>query len=219
MPPGGTGRECGLEDGQRGEADRREGSSQTRRTTAAGHQMVALMAPNHVESARLVEPLGRCRESRVMVSCLLAVCDHDAGAPTGGSPTCGKRDRFDVDPAAREEPRDGRVRVPHLARAELVAAPDGRRHLWHELEQATRTLAIGAQTARALDRLCEVRDASVAPAAYLVAEEAEASGRASRDRALGDDSPLQALAPRRRLLDHEPSLGRVHLQRRMEEVA
>ena len=94
----------------------------------------------------------------------------------GSSSTDRKRDRLDVEPAAREEPRDRRVRVPHLARAQLVAAPDRRRHLRHELEQPTRAIGIVAQPARALDRLLDVRNDPVPPAPDLVAEEAEGVG-------------------------------------------
>ena len=57
------------------------------------------------------------------------------------------------------------------------------------------------------------------PATDLVAEEAKASGRASADRALRHDSALGAVAPRRRLLDHVPSFGNVHLECGVVEVA
>jgi hypothetical protein len=52
----------------------------------------------------------------------------------------------------------------------------------------------------------------------FVAEEAEAASPVCADRALGDDTSLAALAPCRRLFDHEPSRRYVHLERRVVEV-
>jgi hypothetical protein len=46
-----------------------------------------------------------------------------------------------------------------------------------------------------------------------------ASGGASADRILGHDSALDAVAPRRLLLDHVPPLGHAHLERGMVEIA
>jgi hypothetical protein len=65
----------------------------------------------------------------------------------------------------------------HISPApELVVAPDGRRHLWYELEETPCAVGIVAESARAPDGLGDVRDDPAAPAPYFVAEEAEASG-------------------------------------------
>src|SRR4029453_4109524 len=55
--------------------------------------------------------------------------------------------------------------------------------------------------------------------ADLAAEESQATGRARPDRTLGDDAALAALAPGRRLLDHEPALRDLPLERGVVEVA
>jgi hypothetical protein len=81
-------------------------------------------------------------------------------------------------------------------RVQLVTTPDRRRHLRHELEQPPRAVGIGAEAARALDRLGEVGDHAIAPAAHLVTEEPEPACRACADRAFGDDAALGAVAGR-----------------------
>ncbi len=103
---------------------------------------------------------------------------------------------------------------PHRAHR----GPDGRRHLWHELEQPPGAIDILAEEARALDGRGEVRDGAVTPPADLVAEEPQPSGCASPDRTLGDDSAFGGGDPGRCLLDHEASLRDVDLQRRVVEV-
>src|ERR671912_29788 len=81
----------------------------------------------------------------------LSARDDDPRPPAGGSPARGKRNRSDIEPATREEPRDGRVRVPHLTGAKLVASPDGRRHLRHELQDAAGVIRVVAQAERTRD--------------------------------------------------------------------
>jgi len=49
--------------------------------------------------------------------------------PSGSTSTGRRSDRVNTETAPRDQPRDDRVRVPHLAGAEVVAAPDGRRKL------------------------------------------------------------------------------------------
>jgi hypothetical protein len=49
--------------------------------------------------------------------------------PTWSAPTRREMDRLGVDPASRDQPGDDRVRVPHLARSELVATPYRRRNV------------------------------------------------------------------------------------------
>ena len=149
----------------------------------------------------------------------LAPRDDDPGLPARRPSPARKRDRLDVESAAGDEPGDGRVRVPHLAGVQLVAAPDGRRYLRHELEQAPGALRIVAEALGALDRFVEIGDQPLAPAADLVAEEREACQRLWADRTFGDDATILALSPHGCLLDHEPRLGDVDLQRRVVEGA
>jgi hypothetical protein len=146
------------------------------------------------------------------------VRDDDPSPPAGGASAGGRADRLDIQPGAGDQPGHDRVRVPHLACVEFVAAPNGRRHLRHKFEQPPCAFGIVAQALRALDRLGNIRNDAVAPAAHLVAEEAEAAGYAYADRASGDDAALAAFAPCRRLLDHESSLGHVYFERRVVEV-
>jgi hypothetical protein len=150
---------------------------------------------------------------------LLPARDDDPGMPARSSSTAWKPDRLDVESAAGDEPGDRGVRVPHLACAQFVAAPDGRWYLRHELEQATRAVGIVAEPLWAFDRLVDVGDQALAPASDLVPEEWQASKGSDADRAFADDAMLLVLSPHRRLLDHEPHLGSVDLQRRVVEVA
>ena len=147
--------------------------------------------------------------------------DDDAGVPARRPSAARQPDRLDVEAAARDQPRDQRVRVPHLARAELVASPDGRRHLRHELEEPPCAVGIVAQAARALDRLGDVRDDTVAPASDLVAEDPEAGLLdALPTGPSGDDAHARQGRPAdRRLLDHVPGLRHAHLERGVVEVA
>jgi len=139
--------------------------------------------------------------------------DHDSGMPPGCAPAGRRVNRRCVKAAPDKQPRDERVRVPHLPGVEFVAAPDRRGHSRYQFEQAAGVFGVGTQALRALDRLGLVRDVSVTPAAHLVPEEAEAAGCADADGAFGDHASLTARAPCRRLLDHETSLGHTYLER------
>lgn len=102
----------------------------------------------------------------------------------------------------------------------FVATPDGRRHSTYQLEDAASLLRVARQQLRTLDRLCNVRDDPVSPAAQLVAEDAEPFRPAAPDGSLSDHATLRAIAARdRRLLDHEASLRYVHDESRVVEVA
>ena len=86
-----------------------------------------------------------------------------------------------------DEPGDHRVRVPHLARPELVASPHGRRHGRDEVAEPACDPRIAGQPARRTDSRAEIRDGPIAPAADLVAEEAqpaEAQDERTRQQAL-----------------------------------
>jgi hypothetical protein len=83
-----------------------------------------------------------------------------------------------------------------------------------------RAVRILAEAVRALDRLGDVGNVAVAPAAHLVPEESEAACRACPDRTLGDDAALGAVAGSDRcLLDYETSLRHAHLKCGVVEVA
>ena len=131
------------------------------------------------------------RRSRLSLLAQLPLRQHDAGVPAGGAPASREVNRVDVEVAARDQPRDERVRIPHLPGPQFVAAPDRRRHFRHQFEQPSRLFSPLAQALRALDRLGKVGDDAVAPATDLVAEEPEAAGCADADRAFGDDPALR----------------------------
>jgi hypothetical protein len=87
-------------------------------------------------------------------------------------------------------------------------------------EQSTCLLGVVAQASWTLDRLGDIRDDAIAPAAQLVAEVSEASRPAASDRAFGDDATLLAVAVGDwRLLDHEAALRHAHLKRRVVKLA
>jgi hypothetical protein len=126
----------------------------------------------------------------------------------------------DIETAAGDQPGDQRVRVPHLACPELVASPDRRRHLGHQLENAPRESRVVRQPLWALDRLVDVRDHAAAPAPDLVAEDAERARPAAADRSFGDDAAPGTVAVADGChLDHEPSLRHPDFERRVVEVA
>jgi hypothetical protein len=95
---------------------------------------------------------------------------------------------IDTDAAARDQPRDQRVRVPHLARPKLVPPPDRRRHLGHELEDALREQGVICQPLRTLDGIAEVWDHAIAPASDFVSEDAHRPHPSGADCALRNDT-------------------------------
>ena len=81
------------------------------------------------------------------------------------------------------------------------------------------TSLVLSQPSGALDRLAEIGDDSVPPAADLVAEDAEATRPAGTDgAAAGDSSSLRVGIGHRSALDRVPALGHAHLERRVIEV-
>jgi hypothetical protein len=130
-------------------------------------------------------------------------------------------DGVDLDAGPRDQPRDERVRVPHLPGPDLVAAPRGCRRLWYESEEPFGDDDVVRQPLRAGDRFVNAGDDAVAPTAHFVAEKAEGAREARPHRALGDDAALGLVAARNRpgLLDHELARGDGHDQRRVVEVA
>lgn len=75
--------------------------------------------------------LGSVPASERIGSQLLAARHHEASVPTWSTSTGWQLDRFGMQAAACDQPRDDRVRIPHLPRTELVATPNGHRHVGH----------------------------------------------------------------------------------------
>src|SRR5881275_1142059 len=94
--------------------------------------------------------------------------DGDARLPAGGASTGRRVDRLGLQAGAGDYPGHDRVRVPHLASAELVTAPRRSGHGCHQIEHAPCTVDLRAQPEWAVDRLGDVGDDAVAPAANLV---------------------------------------------------
>ena len=136
-----------------------------------------------------------------------------------GSASTGRRlNRVDGEAAAHEQPGDQGVRVPHLACSKLVASPDRRRHLRHEVESRwahrdPRSPAAGCRPPRR--RLGSRRRAS----------DGSRTGNAKRpahpaaDRAFRDDASLHPVSVTYRcLLDHELPLGHADHERGVVQI-
>jgi hypothetical protein len=149
-----------------------------------------------------------------------AAGNNESSTPPRCASTRWDVDRFGVEAAACDQPRDERVGVPHLAGTLFVAAPHGRGHEGHQVKQPPRRTWIVRQPAWTLHRLAYVWNNAVPPTAHFVAEDPEAPCPAASDRTLGNHPALHAVAVRdRRLLDHEPPLRHPHHKRRVVEVA
>jgi hypothetical protein len=94
-----------------------------------------------------------------------------------------------IQPAALNQPRDQRVRVPHLARIKFVATPNRRGHVGYQIEYALRLTWIVGQSLRTCDRLSDIGDDAVARAAYLVPEDSEEPRQGASDRAVRNNAP------------------------------
>jgi hypothetical protein len=143
----------------------------------------------------------------------------DPGVPAGGAAVAGRFDRREVESGAGEKPGDDRVRVPHLAEAELVATPCEEGDGGKKGEDAARRLFGAANAAGALDRVCDVRDLTVGPGVQLIAEEAQRAEEGRADGALADDAATHPTATGDRgQLDREAALGGSYLEGRVVEV-
>src|SRR5437764_14929639 len=125
---------------------------------------------------------------------LVAARDHEAGVPSGCPLTAWRLDRLRIEAGARDQPGDNRVRVPHLACAQLIASPHWRWYVGRERKQSTCSLRVVAQVLGTVDRLGDVRDDAVAPAAYLVAEDSEPPCPMAADRSFGDNAAVSRVA-------------------------
>ena len=123
-----------------------------------------------------------------------------------------------VDSAPDEDPRGERVRVPHLTRAEFIAAPHDSRGVWNQSEHKPRDICVLGNALWALDRFVDVRDDAVTPAPHLVAEEPNSASGTASDGAFGDDAARFAVLLDGSLFDYESALGYMDDERRVVEV-
>jgi hypothetical protein len=119
--------------------------------------------------------------SAAALHAVLSVGDDETGPPPRWPPTWGRLNRLGVDPAACDHPRDHRVRVPHLTRAELVAAPHGSGDPRDQVEHAPSALLLVAESPRAVDGLGYIRYVATGAEPDLVAEDPKSGRPASAD--------------------------------------
>ena len=144
--------------------------------------------------------------------------DDQARIPPRGSTVLRRCERSRREPGALEEPGDHGVRVPHLARPQLVPPPDRRRDSRNELDEPTRELLVVTHALWAVDRFGDVRNDTVAPTSHLVAEQPKTPSPPSSHGAFRDDAALTVPSTRRPLLDHEAPLGQAHDKSGVVEV-
>jgi hypothetical protein len=148
----------------------------------------------------------------------LAARDDNAGPPARGASSYRRMERFDVEAALHKQPRDQRVRVPHVACAEFVAAPHGRRHARHDLQQPPRAVEVITEPLRTVDRFRHVGDHAAAPEPDLIAEESKSPQSSCSHRTFSNDTALGTVAPRGCLLNNEPCFRDAHFECGVVEV-
>jgi hypothetical protein len=84
--------------------------------------------------------------------------------------------------------------VPHLAGLELVAPPHGRRDYVDGIEEPTGDPRVAGEQVGPADRRAEVRDGPTAPAADLVAKQAQPADAAAPDGARGHHASVRLVA-------------------------
>ena len=100
-----------------------------------------------------------------------------------------------------------------------ITTPDRCRSFWKEVKQSLGDCRIVGQTTRALNGFVEVGDDAVAPAAVLVAKDAQAHGAASANGTLCNHATLLAMfVGDWGLLDHKPSAREVHFKSAVVEI-
>src|SRR6266511_3921032 len=168
-------------------------------------------------------PRARWRPRTVpgpLVAPRLAAGRDQARLPSWRPSTGRRTDRFRWEAALGEQPRDYRVRVPHLARPELISAPDRAGQAANQVEQAMRQQWVVAQKLRTGDRLVGVGNDPVPPAAHLVAKHPEARHPAAEDWAFNGHAARRTVGIRDRpgVLDDKASLRHAHDERGVVEV-
>ncbi len=160
-------------------------------------------------------PLG----SRGMLLCRQSASHYKPSSPARSAPAVWWLDRIRIQAAAGDQPRDHRVGVPHLAGGQLVPAPNWRREGRHQVKQSACTVCVIRQPPRAIDRLADIRDDTIAPTTHLGAEDPKAPCPARANRATsGHATPRSVTARDGRLLNHEASLRHAHLKRGVVEI-
>src|SRR5579872_317074 len=124
--------------------------------------------------------------------CNRAVRCGDSRAPTRCPPVRWGFDRGGVESRAFQQPRDDRIRVPHLARSNLVAAPNQVWNARRELEDPARDALVVAEPAWAVDGLTDVGNLTVTPSAQLPAEHPKPGRPPRADRAHGHHAAFRA---------------------------
>jgi class 3 adenylate cyclase len=113
----------------------------------------------------------------------LAAGYDEASFPSGCASSSRGTDHVGWEAGTGEQPRDHRVRVPHVADPDLISAPDQSRHRTNQVEETTRQLRVVTQALGTRHRLIRVRNDPVPPPAHLVSKHAVASHPAATDRA------------------------------------
>jgi hypothetical protein len=100
----------------------------------------------------------------------------------------------------------------------LVTTPNRRGHLGEDLEEVAGDARIVTQLLGTIDCLVNVRDDAIAPAADLVAEEAEGASHTTADWSFGHDTTDMPVRASGCLLDHESPIRDPDLKRRVVKV-
>jgi hypothetical protein len=121
---------------------------------------------------------------------------------------------------AGDQPGDHGVRIPHLARTELVASPHRNRDSRDEVEQPARGSSITGQPRRSADRLGEIRNGPTPPAAELIAKQPQPAEVATPHGTGGNDTSTRLVGVRRRReFDRVAIAGQRDDEHRVIEVA
>ncbi len=156
-----------------------------------------------MSTALLLQRHGPCRH-------------HKPGSPAGRAASGGRANRLNGDTAARDHPRDHRVRVPHFARPKLIATPYGGWNLCNEVKHAPCARLVFTQSHRAFNSLGDIRNVAVVPETDLVSEDPESPGPTTANCAFGYNATIVAAEVRDgRLLDDESLASYVELKGRV----
>lgn len=158
-------------------------------------------------------------QGTAFVAFALTLGNDESCVPPGCSTAIWRLNRRAIDADAREYPRDHRVRVPHFAGAEFIAAPNRGGYRRHDSKDSSRQNDIVAQPHGTRERFANVGDPSFAPASDLVAEAPPTACPSRSNCTLGDDASLIAMEVWDGcLLDHEAAFWNADLQGRVVEV-
>lgn len=129
--------------------------------------------------------------------------------------------RFPREACSNQYPRRHGVGVPHLSRAELVAAPHRCGNTRHEVEDLLNDGGVVGEPHGTRHRIREIGDRSARPAPNLVAEHPEPPNPSCADGTFRHHAPFppSPIVRNGRHLDDEPTLGRVGDECRVVQVA